>query len=166
MAPLNLRPSMDHRWPLHHRTVPAGWQPSTILIARRAETEAVWNPVTNQVTGGQLELVYWGQARVQPNKDWRARRRNGENSPLVQHAVRIQAPQDLCPQTEVGDLVGVFESPYDSGLEEYVFHIRNPLESSNSWGRSFLGDIDLTNNLATWTQMVDLAKAQGWTPDG
>lgn len=161
---LNLRPSMDPRWARHHRTVPAGWQPATILIARRAPTTADWNPVTNVVVGGELTSIYWGQARIQPNKDWRARRRNGENSPMVQHAVRIQAPQDLCPQTEVGDVVGVFVSPYDEGLQEYVFHIRNPLESSNSWGRSFLGDIDLTNNVVTWDQMVELAEGHGWTP--
>lgn len=161
MAPLNLRPSMDPRWPLHHRSVPIGWQVATIIIARRDGTEAVWNPTTGAVTGGGLNYVWLGQARLQPNKDWRARRRNGEDSPTVQHAMRVQAPMD-CPPILLGDFIGVMENPYDDALERYVFHIRNPIESSNTWGRSVLGDIDVSENSTSWDMLRDLAIANGW----
>lgn len=161
--PLNLRPSMDPRWPLHHRTVPIGWQTAEIVVARRDGTEAVWNPETGAVTGGGLTFIHWGEMRVQPNKDWRARRRNGEDSPMVQHAVRVQTSMD-CPPILLGDFMGVLYSPYDDSLERYIFHIRNPMESSNTWGRSVLGDLDLSEASVQWDMLRDLALANGWEP--
>lgn len=163
MSPLNLRPSMDPRWPLHHRSVPVGWQVADIIVARRDGTEAVWDPTTGDVTGGEWTYVWWGKGRLQPNKDWRARRHDAENSPMVQSAIRVQAPMD-CPPMLVADAIGVLASPYDTSLERYVFHVRNPVESSNTWGRSVLADIDLTENSAQWTALRDLAIANGWTP--
>jgi hypothetical protein len=152
---------MHPAWPLHHRSVPIGWQTSELVFARRAGTEAVWDPDTGGVTGGGWDYVWWGECRVQPNKDWRARRRNGEDSPTVQHAVRIQMSMD-CPPILLGDAVGVLYSPYDDSLERYIFHIRNPLESSNAWGRSVLGDLDMSESSLAWDALQDLALANGW----
>lgn len=161
MSPLNLRPSMDPRWPLHHRTVPIGWQTAQLVVARKDGTEAVWNPEDGTVTGGEWTFVHWGEFRVQPNKDWRARRRNGEDSPTVQHAVRLQTSMD-CPPILLGDAVGVLYSPYDDSLERYIFHIRNPLESSNTWGRSVLGDLDMSESSLQWDALQQLATDNGW----
>lgn len=161
---LNSRLSMDPRWPLHHRSVPEGFQVAQVLIVRRTGGEPVWNPTTGVVTGDDLETVYFGQARCQPNKDWRARRRNGENSPMVQHAMRVQMPSKLCPPVLWGDIIATFTDPYndDGDLERYVMHVRNPTESSNTWGRSVLCDMDLTENRLLWADLTTLAIEAGW----
>lgn len=161
MSPLNIRPSMDPRWPLRHRSVPIGWQVATIVIGRRDGTEAVWDPETGAVTGGGFDFVWLGTARVQPNKDWRARRKDGENSPMAQHATRVQFPMGS-PPALIDDFIGVLESPYDESLIRYVLHVRNSIESSNTWGRSLLADIDVTEDSASWDSLRDLALANGW----
>lgn len=161
--PLNTRRSSDSRWANHHRSVMEGWQWAIILIVRRdTETSPVWDPVTNEVTGDGLKFIYWGAARVTPNKDWRARRHNGEDSPMVQQAMRVQAPMALCPPLLTSDIIGTYTGPYDPSIERYIMRVRNPTQSSNAWGRSVLVDVDTTEDRATWTELDDMARQHGW----
>jgi hypothetical protein len=140
-----------------------GWQWGTVLVARRdIATTAEWNPATNEVTNDDLRFVYFGKARIVPNKDWRARRHNGENSPMVQQAMRVQLPMRECPPTMVSDIVATYGSPYDNQLPRYVMRVRNPTQSSNAWGRSILVDVDATEDRALWGQLDAMATAHGW----
>lgn len=152
---------MDVRWPLHHRSVPVGWQVADVIIGRKDGTETVWDPDTGAITGGGFDFVFLGKARLQPNKDWRARRKDSKNSPMVEHAIRVQIGME-CPPVLVADYIGVLLAPYDDALERYVIHVRNPVESSNTWGRSFLADMDLTENSASWDALYELALENGW----
>lgn len=163
---LNARPSMDPRWPLHHRSVPEGFQVATILIVRRQDVPPTWDPLTGATSGDSIETIYFGKARLQPNKDWRARRKVAENAPMVQHAFRVQMPSKECPPVLWGDIIACFTDPFndDSDLTRYLLHVRNPTESSNTWGRSVLCDLDLTESRYEWPALEAAAIAAGWTP--
>jgi hypothetical protein len=153
MSPLNLRPSMDRRWPLHHRSVPDGFRVAEVLIVRRQDVPPTWDPITGNISGDSIETIYFGRARLQPNKDWRARKRVGENAPMVQHAFRAQMPSASCPPILWGDILVCMTDPFndDSDLTRYI------------WGRSILLDVDLTENAADWPALEAAAIAAGWT---
>ena len=160
--PLNARPSSDVRWAMRHRSVMEGWQWATVLVVRRATTATTWNPETNETTGEGLTALYYGQARIIPNQAWRARRHNGEDSPMVQQAVLVQMPMAECPPVLTSDIIGSYGSPFDDQLGRYVMRVRNPTQSSNPWGRSVLTDVDTTEDRAMWAEMDQLARDHGW----
>lgn len=97
-------------------------------------------------TGGEkfpeLILLYRGDGRVANNKDWRARVHTQRGDMGTVHAVRIQTPIYLCPPVHANDIVRVIDCPPDMELTHYVFHVRNPLMSSNAWLRNILCDVD------------------------
>jgi hypothetical protein len=90
----------------------------------------------------ELIPLYEGQARVANNKDWRARVRTSRGDMGTVHAVRIQVPIRGCPPIHAGDIVHVTSAPPDMELTNYIFHVRNPLMSSNAWIRNLLCDVD------------------------
>lgn len=161
--PLNARRSSDVRWAMHHRSVMEGWQWAQVLVVRKYGSNAAqWNPATNGVTGDDLNFIFWGQARIIPNQGWRARRHNGENSPMVQQAAYVQMPMAECPPILTSDIIGCYGSPFDDGLPRYIMRVRNATQSSNAWGRSVLVDIDTTENRDKWTELDAIATAHGW----
>lgn len=143
--PLNTRRSMDPRFPLHHRSVAEGFMAATIQIFRRTgdETDITWSVET----GGNvpaMDTLYIGQARLQHNKDWRARFRDAASDPVVQQAIRVQIPLSDCPPVNTSDIIKVLDAPYDRSLEQYTLHVRNSLNSSNAWVHNILCDVDMT----------------------
>lgn len=144
--PLNTRRAMDPRWPLHQRSVPQGFMVATIEIYRPTGdpvTGITWD-VNSGGTAPELEWLYTGQARLQDNKDWRARRRSAGGDPVVQHAIRVQTPLDACPQIFTFDIIKVIDAPYDRSLETYTLYVRNTVNSSDAWTHNILCDIDTT----------------------
>lgn len=133
----------------------------TDLIEIRKPTgdPAQWVPGQG-MEGDAYELVYRGPARVQPNIDWRARDRNHAGELTATLAVRIQTPfgkneigQVLDGDGEVvsyGDdpliskdyMVNVISSsaPDAEPLTEYTFVVRNAVQASEKWLRTFLAD--------------------------
>lgn len=144
--PLNSRMSMHPNWPLRHRQVVKGTMKALVQVFRRPGpgSDAVeWTPETGGVTEG-LEVLWTGRVRIQHNKDWRARQRAGRGDPMIQHAVRLQAPIQGVPTLLVRDIIKVLDAPYDRGLEQYTLHVRNLIVGSNPFNQNFLCDIDLT----------------------
>ena len=87
-------------------------------------------------------LLYRGQGRVVNNKDWRARVRTQRGDMGTDHAIRVQVPIRTCPPVHANDVIRVVHSPADPELGHYIFHVRNPLMSSNAWLRNLLCDVD------------------------
>lgn len=142
--PLNTRTSMDVRWPLHQRSVPEGHMPAVIELWRdtgNLATDVVWDAETGG-SAPAMEWLYTGPARIQDNKDWRARRRNGGSDPIVQHAVRVQIPMSACPPIKTFDIIKILSAPYNPALLEYTLHVRNPLNASDAWVHNVLCDIN------------------------
>jgi hypothetical protein len=153
MALMNRR-SMDPRWVYASRKVPSGFMEATIEIFRPApqNSEPVFDPETGTWSGGPVTYLFRGRARVQPNKDWRARNREFAREETAEHAVRVQVEfgsntiegsDGVLPEFRLGDRIRVTSSPHDTALEDYIFTVRNPTSSSNAWLRNLLCDVDL-----------------------
>jgi hypothetical protein len=164
MASLNRRSALDPRWPWHQRSVPIGHMNAAVEIFRRPSRggEYGYDPVTGGLTipdgsGGEkfpeLILLYRGPGRIANNKDWRARVRTQRGDMGTDHAMRVQVPIRTCPPVHANDLVRAVEPDPDDPdlghlvlgdpeLTHYIFHVRNPLMSSNAWLRNILCDVD------------------------
>lgn len=154
---LMTRRSMDPRWVYASRKVPSGFMEAIVEIFRPAaqDDDPIFNPDTGEWTGGQPTYLFQGRARVQPNKDWRARNREFAREETAEHAVRVQVEfgsntldgsDGALPEFRIGDRVKVTYSPHDEALKDYLFTIRNPISSSNAWLRNLLCDVDLGDN--------------------
>lgn len=153
MALMNRR-SVDPRWMYASRKVPSGLMEAIIEIFRPApqDSEPVFDPTTGTWSGGAPLYLFRGNARVQPNKDWRARNREFAREETAEHAVRVQVEfgsnkidgsDGVLPEFRLGDRVRVISSPHDTALQDYIFTVRNPISSSNAWLRNLLCDVDL-----------------------
>lgn len=134
-----------------------------VEIWRPTGEHSKWVPGEGQ-TGGRFEKVWAGNARLQPNKDWRARARDFEGEFVAQQAVRIQIP---IGKNEVGAVldandkiieygddpdfgahyrVYVTETPVKGTefLMNKTFIVRNALRSTNTWLYNLLCDSDTT----------------------
>jgi hypothetical protein len=132
---------------------------ATIEIYRVDDTHPRWDADTNELDNDGLELLWSGMARVQDNKDWRARTAEAANDPQMIQYVRVQIPLDQhlqdgtvnrVPHLDVGDLVRVVEPDPESSwaldpdLSNWVLRIRNTMNSSNPWLRNLLCGVDMT----------------------
>lgn len=101
----------------------------------------------------ELILLYRGCGRVANNKDWRARVRTQRGDMGTDHAIRVQIPIRTSPPVHANDIIRTFEPDPDDPelghlglgdpeLTNYLFHVRNPLMSSNAWLRNLLCDVD------------------------
>jgi len=165
MASLNRRTGLDPRWQWHQRSVPKGHMNACVEIFRRPSqgSDYGYDPATGGLTisdgsGGEkfpeLILLYRNEARVVNNKDWRARVRTQRGDMGTDHAIRVQVPIRSCPPVHANDLIrvvvpdpddkqlGHLASIGDPELVHYLFHVRNPLMSSNAWLRNLLCDVD------------------------
>jgi hypothetical protein len=95
------------------------------------------------------ELIWRGPARIQPDKDWRARVRNfgGEMSGIF--AVRVQVPinkNELGPDRRFRKdyRVDIIEAPVEGTetLEGMSLYVRNAVNSANAWLYNLLCDTD------------------------
>ena len=85
-----------------------------ILIHRVVDGRAEWDPVTGDVVGPNSEFVWTGPARVQDNKDWRARNVEAGTDPQMVQYARIQipiTPDNEPPVIEVNDIIYVLTPP-------------------------------------------------------
>lgn len=150
---LNLRRSLDPRWITNHAIVPKGFMIVQISLHRVVDGRAEWDPATGDVAPGNFELIWEGQARVQGNKDWRARHVETAVDPQMVQYARIQiplTPNNRPPQIETDDVIFV-KTPdpestwrHDEDLTRYTFRVRNALNNSNPWLRNLLCGVDLT----------------------
>lgn len=149
------RGTLDPRYFRHMTPVLEGDMIALIEMYRMDPTaEPVWDGVSWSSGTGDL-LLWRGMARVQPNKDWRARNRTWANEDTAEHAVRFQlnlAKNHLVPKHEWpaplvdiqhGDIVKVTNNPNDPLLESFVFSVRNPIGASDNWHRTLLCDANL-----------------------
>lgn len=101
----------------------------------------------------ELILLYRGRGRAANNKDWRARVRTQRGDSGTDHAIRWQVPMRECPPVHANDIVRAVQpdpnDPHLGGLQlgdpdmvNYLFYVRNPMMSSNSWLRNLLCDVD------------------------
>lgn len=150
---LNARRALDPRWITNHAIVPKGFMIATITIHRVVDGRAEWDPATGDVSPDNFETVWTGQARIQGNKDWRARHVESAVDPQMVHYARIQIPltsDNRPPVIETDDVI--FATPpdpnstwrHDEDLSRYTFRVRNTLNSSNPWIRNILCGVDLT----------------------
>lgn len=153
MSRLHTRRALDARWPWHQRSVPIGHMNAVCEIFRRTGDPEDYG--FDMATGGlmdtstgeypQMVLLYRGQARGVTNKDWRARVRAARGTTGTLHAVRFQVPQRLCPPVHAHDILRVVSAPPDMEMTHFVFHVRNPMMSTNMWVRNLLCDLDVAH---------------------
>lgn len=153
---LHARRALDPRWIVHHRRVPAGFMIHPISIYRMVDQEVVRDPITGEYTVGELTLLWQGDARVQPNKDWRARNVESANDPQMVHytRVQIQSPRhNPTPTFRVADVVVCEEVTdtedwvFNHDLEAWTMYIRNAQNSSNRWLTNLLCSADLSDQV-------------------
>lgn len=163
MSPLNTRRGLDPRWPWHQRSATHGHMNACVEIFRRPGQggDYGFDPASGGLTipdgqGGEkfpeLILLYREEGRVVNNKDWRARVRTQRGDMGTVHAIRVQVPIRTCPPVHANDIVRVISGLLDADgnpaplpdpeLAHYIFHVRNPLMSSNAWLRNILCDVD------------------------
>lgn len=148
------------------RAMVIGWYP------RKSDPD--WDPLNGKPSRGDTmdrrDIRYIGPARVQPNKDWRARQIESPGQIPVQHAWRIQVdmmgnrydPDNpeiwLPPEREyaigetpaetrfrVVQLVEKNGVKVASMVGKFTYIVRNISEGSNSWVRTLLCDADVTD---------------------
>lgn len=130
-----------------------------IEISKPTGQRSDWVPGQG-IAPGAYELVYRGPGRVQPNIDWRARDRNhsGELNAIL--AVRVQTPFGKNLVGAVLDVNGEVvtygpdqliakdyivrvissRAPDAEQLQKHEFVIRNAVQASEKWLRTYLAD--------------------------
>lgn len=149
---LNSRRAMDRRWLTHHRNVTHGFMIAQVQIVRASEPLPVWNPQTGELEGGDYLPIWSGRARLQSNKDWRARYVQSANNPEIAAFIRVQIPLSKdgpVPHFKPMDMI--FVQPPDPASEwrldldqgNWTLRLRNALNSSNPWLRNLLAVVDI-----------------------
>lgn len=121
---LNTRGVLDPRFPYFARAAAVSGMLAEIEINKPVKSDT-WNPANGDVYSGVYSYtpLYKGRARVQPNKDWRARKQRWEGTTFTEHAVRIQldltgntitTPEPL-PDPQLGE-PGHTPLPGDAGI--------------------------------------------------
>lgn len=150
---LNSRRSLDKRWVTHHRNVTHGFMISLVKIVRISTGVPFWDPATGEVAGDGVEEIWEGRARLQDNKDWRARDVISASDPQMVQFIRVQIPlkkDGPVPHFEVDDFVlvqppdpeGTWE--HDLDLQSWTLRLRNSLNSSYPWLRNLLCSVDVS----------------------
>lgn len=150
---VNARWSLDPRWMLHHRRVPKGFMLRGIEIHVQNAPVSGWDPETNELIGGGTSVIWTGKARIQGNKDWRARSVRSGNDPQMVHYVRVQipfGPNNPVPHIPVDSIIKIMPPdpdstwPQDDDLGSYTLRVRNTVNSSNPWLRNLLCGADVS----------------------
>lgn len=154
----------DPRYFYHARPTVESTQIAHIEVFEPTGAHADWTPGTGPGAGmnNPWNLVWRGQGRIQPNKDWRARAREAAGEFTATHAVRIQlgigknefgavlddddniVTYGADPAFALGWRVHVVEVPI-SGAENLIdkdYIVRNAIVSSNTWSYRLLCDTD------------------------
>ncbi len=125
-----------------------------VIIYRMGDGVPTLDPVTGEVTGVDLNPIWEGDARIQPNKDWRARFVESSNDPQMVHYTRVQIPirtGEVPPTFRVGDVVAAQDVEdtqdwvYNHDLESWQLFVRNAQNSSNRWLVNLLCAADLSD---------------------
>lgn len=143
----------------HPRPVVEAAQTTLVEIYEPTGETIEWMPGQTTVDN-TLRLAWKGRARVQPNKDWRARARNFGQEADVTHAVRVQiaigrneqgATYDVAGKiTAYGpdpkfakDFVVICKESAVTGTSELMgihLTVRNAINSTNLWQYNLLCD--------------------------
>lgn len=150
---LNARRSMDRRWLTHHRNVTHGFMIAQVQIVRSEVPYPEWNPETGELVGPGNTEIWSGRARLQDNKDWRARYVESGNDPEVDQFVRVQIPLEkdgAVPHFRPMDMIFVQppreETEWRLDLDQvnWTLRLRNVMNSSNPWLRNLLAVVDMS----------------------
>lgn len=130
-----------------------------ILRPNDGTAEPVWSDEAGEWIEPADTLIWRGMARIQPNKDWRARNREFAFENTAEHAVRVQlnvyknfmVPREQWPAPAVdiqhADIVEIERNPNDPILEKYVLSVRNGIPASDNWHRTLLCDANLGSRI-------------------
>lgn len=129
-----------------------------VEIYRPTGKQSNWTPGEG-MSNDAYELVWVGDARIQPNIDWRAREREFAGEFDATHAVRVQVPMQRNELNAVkvnGEYVSYSPDPefykdfvvkvvasYVKGTDKLVgmkYTVRNAINSSNAWVHNLLCD--------------------------
>lgn len=125
---------------------------ATVEIWRPTGEVPVWDGGEEMSAG--YELVWVSKARLQPNKDWRARPKEFSGEYDAVHAIRVQVPMN---GNELGDqsidftkdfIVRVTSSRVvgTEHLVEQEYVVRNASLSANAWVHNLLCDFGTRQN--------------------
>ena len=171
MVFLNRRPMIDDRWSYAQRRVVIGAMRAKCLIYYPQKNTTQWTPFDSDPTKRAVPdadvlgtPLYLGRCRVQPNKDWRARRMEVGGEIVTDHAVRIQidftgnelVPDGITPVIPEHALVRVAPEgvltvgglPVSNQIGLVDYFVRIVSESSNSWVKTLLCDMSPVPNKA------------------
>lgn len=161
MGLLRGRGTLDPRYFRHATPVIEGDMTARIIVLRPHDgtQEPVWNDVTETWEMPENAPVWRGMARIQPNKDWRARNREFALETSAEHAVRVQMnifknwlvpkPEWPAPPVDIqhGYIIEIEDNPNDRVLENYLMTVRNPMGASDNWHRTLLCDVNIGGRL-------------------
>ena len=152
---LNARRTLDARWMEHHRKTVKGFMISHIEIYRGAE-DPRWDAATDSIVGPEPVLLWKGPARLQANKDWRARDVRSASDPQMIQFIRVQVPMNdpvagRVPHLRPSDTIRVLDGhvpdnwELDPDLARWRLRVRNTLNSSYPWLRNILCGVDISD---------------------
>lgn len=151
---LNSRRALDPRWIVHHRSVPEGFMIHGVTLWRMETARPEWDPETGGITGGELIPLWTGRARIQPNKDWRARYVESGSDPQMVHYIRVQIPlrkNGEPPIIRPYDVFTAADPPdtddwnFNHDLDAWTLYVRNSTNSSNRWVYNLLCGTDISD---------------------
>lgn len=159
---LNRRSVFDPRFQRGMAFVDEKADTSSVLVRRRtAASIAPWDFDTGgRPDDGDYKILWTGPARVQPNKDWRARGYVFGDETVVFQACRFRLPlangvwaDDIDDADKFfldEDQVIITETSFKNleRLKRYIFVVRNPLISGNGFQQNLLADVNLKSGLS------------------
>lgn len=135
-------------WFYHARPTVNSAMIATIEVFRATGELPEWDG-TDGMEDNLFELIWRGPARIQPNKDWRARPREFAGEYTATQAVRFQLPiggNELGPDVEFrkDDEIHLVEIPVEGPDVQAgnIYFVRNALMSSNAWLYNLLADVN------------------------
>lgn len=137
---------------------------TSLVLVRRRKPEgslgaAEWDYEAGRYRGSDFTTLWAGQARVQPNKDWRAKSYEFANMTTAMQACRFSlplmdgvwngflAPEDRHFEDEDQIIIEHNFFPGLDAIKRFTFIVRNDLISGNAGLQNILADVDLKGGI-------------------
>jgi len=161
---LNTRSVFDPRFSEAFARTGQAAMTSSVLVRRRkpegAAGAAEWDYSLGKYRGSDFVTLWAGQARVQPNKDWRAKSYEFANMTTAMQACRFSLPlmdgvwngalAEEQRHFEDEDQIIIVENffPGLDAIKRFTFIVRNDLISGNAGLQNILADVDLKGGIS------------------
>ena len=136
---LNSRASVDPRWFSHNLATEAGFNLAEIEIFDSNISDSVYDASTNTWTGSRT-VLWSGKARIQPIR--KPTNTSSQTNPTQASMVEVHFNHLGVIDFIAGSQVFVTKAPYNVSLENMILTVLSSTNSSNTWNRTLVCQID------------------------